>query len=639
MRSTLKPVLRLLALCAGAGASVWVAMTAADLIEARNRDSIAQALLEQGYDWAVVQTDGLTATLSGTAPDEAARFRALRAASDRINPVNLRDAMTVALPADVPAPEFRMELLRTGDRLTVLGLLPGGLDAEDALQARVAAQAGGLDLSSLVTASADSAPDGWSAGLDKAIVAADALRDARVVLTPDALSVTGLAPDQAAATELEMALRDGLPPGMALTLDLSVPLPVLSPFVTRFRLADGVAGFDACAASGPEGAALIRSAAVAAGLDPDAPACVLAHGAPDTSWDRVAAEAITALHGMGNGTVTLSDLTVTLSPGAGVRAATIEAARDRLETTLPNGYRLVLPAAPEGDASNTQATAPVFSATRSPEGLVQLRGPLPHAQAETMVGSFAGARFDESRLTTALRRRSDLPDGWSLRVLAGLDAFSALDAGRLNVTPAMILLSGVTGTPGLSSELAARLTSALGPSAAIKLDITYREALDPVAALPTPEECLARIRAIQDRNKITFAPGSVELDSTALSIVRRIAEVLRECDGVAMVIGGHTDSQGRAEMNQSLSQARADAVLNALIGERVLVGSLSAIGYGEDMPVADNETEDGREANRRIDFELRFPLQGPPAPAKADGTPPEDATTNPEEETPRNGQD
>lgn len=639
MRSTLKPALRLIALCAAAGGSVWVATTAADLIEAQNRDTITQAVIDAGFDWVTVSTDGLTATLSGTAPDEATRFIALRAASDQINPEQLRDAMTVAPPGNLPTPDFRLELLRTGNKITLLGLLPGGEAAKTRLLARLTRMDGELELSSLVTASAEPAPSGWDETVDQAIATVATLQDARVVLGLDSLSVTGLAPDRETAASLKTRLRGAVPAGLAVTLDLTPPRPVLSPFVTRFRLEGGQAAFDACAASTKEGAAQIRAAAIAAGLDPDQARCELSLGAPDTGWDRVAADAITALHGVGSGTVTVSDMTVTLAPGEGAGPSAIEAALGRIEASLPDGYSVNLAArASRSEGPSAQAAAPLFTATRSPEGLVQVRGPLPHAQGETLVENFSTARFDPDTLTVSLNRRSDLPDGWSLRVLAGLEAFSAIDSGRLRVTPAMIMLTGVTGKPGLSSDLTAGLTSALGPSTAIKLDISYREDLDPISALPTPEECIAKIKAIQARDKITFAPGSVELDTAALSIVRRIADVLRECNGVPMQIGGYTDSQGRAEMNQKLSQSRADAVLNALLSERVLVGSLTAVGFGEDQPVADNGTEEGREANRRIDFSLRFPLQGPQLPelAESDGDATPDETPTTEDDT--NGQ-
>ena len=57
-------------------------------------------------------------------------------------------------------------------------------------------------------------------------------------------------------------------------------------------------------------------------------------------------------------------------------------------------------------------------------------------------------------------------------------------------------------------------------------------------------------------------------------------------------------------MNLTLSQTRAEAVIDALLSRRVLTKSLVAKGYGETSPIADNKTEEGREANRRIEFQL-----------------------------------
>ena len=85
-----------------------------------------------------------------------------------------------------------------------------------------------------------------------------------------------------------------------------------------------------------------------------------------------------------------------------------------------------------------------------------------------------------------------------------------------------------------------------------------------------------------------------------------------------MEIGGHTDSQGRETMNQKLSQSRAEAVRTALAARRVLTVNLTAKGYGEEIPIADNGTEDGREANRRIEFKLILPEEDATAQGGAD---------------------
>jgi len=69
-------------------------------------------------------------------------------------------------------------------------------------------------------------------------------------------------------------------------------------------------------------------------------------------------------------------------------------------------------------------------------------------------------------------------------------------------------------------------------------------------------------------------------------------------------IEGHTDSSGSAEINQQLSQQRAEAVMQALEARGVDAARLSAEGYGAERPLASNDTEEGRSANRRVEVYL-----------------------------------
>jgi len=144
-----------------------------------------------------------------------------------------------------------------------------------------------------------------------------------------------------------------------------------------------------------------------------------------------------------------------------------------------------------------------------------------------------------------------------------------------------------------------------------------------VLGLPSPEECVDQINGVLASRKITFAPGSSDIDEVARDTVERIADLLRTCEDVRMEIGGYTDSQGREEMNQTLSQTRAEAVLNALAGRRVNTDMLTAIGFGEERSIATNETDAGREANRRIEFKLIVAEEETPA----QGTTPSPAAT------------
>ena len=94
------------------------------------------------------------------------------------------------------------------------------------------------------------------------------------------------------------------------------------------------------------------------------------------------------------------------------------------------------------------------------------------------------------------------------------------------------------------------------------------------------------------------------MTAESLPTMNAIADILDKCGEIRLEIQGHTDSQGREEMNLQLSQARAQSVLNELRARRVLTSTYVAKGYGESRPIADNKTEEGREANRRIEVTL-----------------------------------
>ncbi len=101
-------------------------------------------------------------------------------------------------------------------------------------------------------------------------------------------------------------------------------------------------------------------------------------------------------------------------------------------------------------------------------------------------------------------------------------------------------------------------------------------------------------------DRILFETGSAKLNSVSAEQIGNIANILKAIPVVEFKIGGYTDSTGDPEENKKLSQARADAVMNALIALGIEPKRLSAEGYGMEFPVADNKTAEGREQNRRV---------------------------------------
>jgi outer membrane protein OmpA-like peptidoglycan-associated protein len=85
----------------------------------------------------------------------------------------------------------------------------------------------------------------------------------------------------------------------------------------------------------------------------------------------------------------------------------------------------------------------------------------------------------------------------------------------------------------------------------------------------------------------------------------KIATILNQFGEMSILIEGHTDAVGTDEYNLGLSQRRAEAVRVFLVSQGVTETRLSAAGYGESRPVADNETAEGRQKNRRVDLVIQ----------------------------------
>ncbi len=103
---------------------------------------------------------------------------------------------------------------------------------------------------------------------------------------------------------------------------------------------------------------------------------------------------------------------------------------------------------------------------------------------------------------------------------------------------------------------------------------------------------------------VHFDFASAELSEEAQAQLATVSALLNDETELNVEILGHTDSQGPAAFNLKLSQQRADAVLTFLTDNGISAARLTAIGKGEDMPIADNSNEKGRMENRRVEFRV-----------------------------------
>jgi outer membrane protein OmpA-like peptidoglycan-associated protein len=105
-------------------------------------------------------------------------------------------------------------------------------------------------------------------------------------------------------------------------------------------------------------------------------------------------------------------------------------------------------------------------------------------------------------------------------------------------------------------------------------------------------------------SNITFALNSADLNSQFFSALEGVGVVLKEYNKTVVEIAGHTDSSGSDAYNMQLSQRRAQAVASYLVSQGVKNERLITVGAGEAHPIASNDTEQGRSANRRVELTI-----------------------------------
>lgn len=116
--------------------------------------------------------------------------------------------------------------------------------------------------------------------------------------------------------------------------------------------------------------------------------------------------------------------------------------------------------------------------------------------------------------------------------------------------------------------------------------------------------CQQDFDSLLSSNEIHFATNSADIDASSNSLLSELIEVANQCPEAKIEIGGHTDSSGSNDYNLRLSQERASSVMSYLISNGIESNRLKAVGYGENNPIADNESTEGMAKNRRIEFNV-----------------------------------
>ncbi|MFH1940860.1 MAG: OmpA family protein [bacterium] len=165
-------------------------------------------------------------------------------------------------------------------------------------------------------------------------------------------------------------------------------------------------------------------------------------------------------------------------------------------------------------------------------------------------------------------------------------------------------LTGKVDTPELSEE-AERLAKRYWGVRVIDNQLKVSPEDMKLISEDTGELAIQKFMDFFDSNPIEFDFASSKLSVRSKRILDRAVELIDRITEPKIEIGGHTDNVGSDAWNTRLSAARANSVRMYLIEKGIQSGFLSVNGFGETQPKADNDTEGGRQKNRRVEFKVK----------------------------------
>lgn len=170
-----------------------------------------------------------------------------------------------------------------------------------------------------------------------------------------------------------------------------------------------------------------------------------------------------------------------------------------------------------------------------------------------------------------------------------------LPAGRAELDGKRIVLTGEVVSDAIKSAIGSAVKQQVGA------DIEVDNRLTVAAAVVQKRKLDDMLRG----KTIEFETGSAIITVLGRKLLDETVPVIQEDRATRIEVAGHTDNVGDAPSNKRLSDLRANSVLAYLVAKGVARDRLSARGYGQEKPIADNGTVDGRARNRRIDFHVQ----------------------------------
>ena len=585
----------------------------------------AAALRKAGLDWAGIdfKRGGRDGLISGDAADEKERDQVFDVAS-RVDGVRVIDNKAKLIDK---VDRYAWSATRSdGKELRLRGLAPSESDRRVIVKMAGERFPGYQIKDDMKLARGVPDKPVWLGGIDYGLRQLAELKKGSVELDNLAYTISGDAPTSAAYSSVKSALTK-LPRGVTLKAE-KVMAPTVSPFVWQAVTDAREITLTGYAPSERAHDQVVGEARKLFGSRRLVDKMEIATGSP-RDWERATDVALQQLAKLEKGTARISDIELSITG-----EAEEEATRDVVATALKVG----LPQAFRGKEAVTfrKAKVPVASPYLTTSVLdgdrLVLTGHVPSEDARTALVAYAKREFPRTAIEDRTTVAAGQPDIWQACTQAGLRALHKVGNGRFEIRDRGYALSGTTkdegvygavpadmraGAPGCNGTPRIELVRVVPPPPPppppeVKAPPPPPPPPAPVVAKapappppPTVDPCQQALNDAVKAGVILFERAKADLKADSFPTLDKLASIAQTCPKARIEIGGHTDARGAADMNQKLSEERAQAVAAYLGKKGIDENRLFAIGYGPSRPVAPNDTDEDRAKNRRIEFAVR----------------------------------
>jgi OOP family OmpA-OmpF porin len=309
--------------------------------------------------------------------------------------------------------------------------------------------------------------------------------------------------------------------------------------------------------------------------------------------------AMGALAKLGRGKATLGDRTFAIEG---------EAATPDTYAELLAASAQPLPAGLTGASSNVvpPRISPYRLVIEPGPGTVRLTGYVASQNDRQALLAAVTQKFGAAQILDNLAYGSGAPPGFLGAAKASLQALSRLAGGGAQLLDTTLRVTGDAYYPNAVEEILDALSAATPDAFKVDAAVGTRQDEQPVSA----GACRDMLQAVLQTGGIEFDGNRSDITSDSYGVLDRVAATLARCPDARIEIGAHSDSEGSASRNRDRTQSRAEAIVDFLVSAGIKRERLTAVGYGESKPIADNGTAQGRAANRRIEFTVALPEGG-----------------------------